>query len=235
MPRAPQEIIRDAKRVAVLTGAGISAESGIPTFRGEGGLWRQYRAEDIATPQAFRRDPKLVWEWYESRRESIARAKPNAGHAALAELARRKKVTLVTQNIDGLHSKAGSPDVIEFHGNIWRLKCVGCGASRVDERVPLPELPPRCGCGAMLRPDIVLFGEAIPPDASYAAFGAARSCDAFLVVGTSAVVYPAAAIPEAAMEQGVPVIEVNIEPTDLSDRTLFVQGQASKVLPELLC
>lgn len=235
MLELPRKIICEASHVAVLTGAGISAESGIPTFRGGGGLWRQYRVEEIATPEAFRRDPRLVWEWYESRRESIARAQPNAGHRALAELARRTKVTLITQNIDGLHARAGSPEVIEFHGNIWRLRCTQCCDARLDERVPLPELPPACSCGAWLRPDIVLFGETIPPDASYAAFGAARSCDAFLVVGTSAVVYPAAALPGAAMERGTPVIEVNLEPTDLSDRTLFLQGQASKLLPELLC
>jgi NAD-dependent deacetylase len=230
----PKDLIRRARRAAVLTGAGISAESGIPTFRGPQGLWRQFRPEDLATPEALSRDPKLVWEWYESRRQVMAKAEPNAAHLALAELQRRTRLTLITQNIDGLHARAGSKDVLEFHGSIWRLRCTVCSFSAVDERVPLPELPPYCACGHLLRPDIVLFGEMIPPDIAHQSFRAARSCDLMLVVGTSAVVYPAASLVHAALEEGTPVIEINVEPTDLSSQTLFLQGPAATILPELI-
>jgi NAD-dependent deacetylase len=149
--------LRDAHSVCVLTGAGISAESGIPTFRGAGGLWRQFRAEDLATPRAFAQDPKLVWEWYEWRRGLIAAVQPNAGHFALAELEQRStRFTLVTQNVDGLHRLAGSRNVLEIHGSIWRVRCTGCSFEQHDGRVPLPEVPPRCErCGSMLRPGVV--------------------------------------------------------------------------------
>src|SRR5258706_1333916 len=150
-----------ASSIAVLTGAGISAESGIPTFRGPVGLWRQYRAEDLATPQAFARDPKLVWEWYDWRRGLIAQAHPNAGHAALAEIERRaKRFTLITQNVDGLHDRAGSRQVLKIHGDIWTLRCPACGRERHDPLPSIPDLPPRCECGALERPGVVWFGEA---------------------------------------------------------------------------
>lgn len=229
-----KEQIAQADHVAVLTGAGISAESGIPTFRGAGGLWRNYRPEDLATSEAFLRDPKLVWEWYDWRRGLIAAAQPNAGHFAIVQLADRKHVTLITQNVDGLHSRAGSKDIIEFHGNIWRTRCVRCRRIAVDERVPLPEIPPLCACGGLVRPDVVWFGEMIPAHLLESAFAAVEVCDLLLVVGTSAVVYPAASLAEVALMKGTPVIEVNIERTPLSDRARFIQGPAAKVLPELL-
>src|SRR5215212_12179206 len=153
---------RKPKRVVVFTGAGISAESGIPTFRGAGGLWRRFRAEDLATPEAFARDPKLVWEWYEWRRGLVREAQPNAAHLAIARLeASGRDVTVVTQNVDGLHARAGSRELIELHGNVFRVRCTGEGDVR-DAAAPFGDLPPRCACGALLRPDVVWFGEMLP-------------------------------------------------------------------------
>src|SRR5574342_704349 len=191
--------LHSARRVLALTGAGISAESGVPTFRGHEGLWRQFRPEDLATPQAFARDPRLVWEWYAWRRERIGDVRPNAGHEALARLeARVPEFLLATQNVDGLHASAGSRRLIELHGSIWQLRCVGCGLSR-EERGVLGELPPRCACGALLRPGVVWFGENLPEDGLLKAFEAARAADVVLVVGTSSLVYPAAALPQAGL------------------------------------
>ena len=178
-------------RVLALTGAGVSAESGVPTFRGPGGLWRQYRAEDLATPEAFARDPKLVWEWYAWRRETIAGLSPNAAHVALAAMERRLPgFRLATQNVDGLHAAAGSHRVLELHGSLWRLRCVGCGRVAEDRQVPLPELPPRCACGKLLRPDVIWFGETLPQAAVAEAVTAARSADVVLVIGTSSARVP---------------------------------------------
>jgi NAD-dependent deacetylase len=155
-----RSLIQDASSVAVLTGAGISAESGVPTFRGDGGLWRKFRPEDLATPEAFERDPKLVWEWYNWRREIISRAQPNPGHKALVELeARKSKFTLITQNVDGLHDVAGSKNVLKLHGDIWWMRCTKCGTEWADRRATLPELPPHCQCGGLVRPSVVWFGE----------------------------------------------------------------------------
>jgi len=223
-------------RVAVLTGAGISAESGVPTFRGPGGLWRSYRPEELATPQAFHRDPKLVWEWYDWRRQLIARCEPNAAHRTLAELERvLRHFTLITQNVDGLHRRAGSRRVVELHGNIWRMRCLNEGSAIEDHTVPLPEIPPRCPqCGGLLRPDVVWFGESLPPDALEAAFTASRNCGLMLVIGTSAVVQPAASLPLIAKEHGAYLIEVNPQPTPLSpyaDET--IREPAAVALPRL--
>jgi NAD-dependent deacetylase len=207
------------RSVAVLTGAGISAESGVPTFRGEGGLWRNYRAEDLATPQAFRRDPALVWEWYDWRRGLVGACQPNAAHETLAEMEEAlPDLTLVTQNVDGLHRLAGSRNVLELHGNIWRLRCTrGCRPHWEDRRVPLPEIPPRCpDCGALARPDVVWFGESLPGRELEAAFAAAQRCQVMLVVGTSAVVQPAASLPVIALDRGAYVVEVNPQSTPLS-------------------
>ncbi len=228
--------LREASRVAVLTGAGISAESGIPTFRGAGGLWRQFRAEELATPEAFRRDPRLVWEWYDWRRGLIAAASPNAGHLALAELERRKPgLALMTQNVDGLHERAGSRNVLKLHGDIWTLRCTGCLRERRDERTPLPELPPRCDCGALLRPGVVWFGEPLPAEIWEAAEEAARTAEVFLVVGTAAVVYPAAGLALRAKAAGAKVIEVNPEETPFSGTVdCSLRGRAGEVLPQLL-
>ena len=228
--------LQAASSVVVLTGAGISAESGVPTFRGQGGLWKQFRAEDLATPEAFGRDPRRVWEWYDSRRAALAQVAPNAGHRALAELeARKPRFTLVTQNVDGLHDRAGSRNVVKLHGDIWELRCLRCGKERRDERTPLPELPPRCDCGGMLRPGVVWFGEPLPAEAWDLAQKATRAAEVLLVVGTSATVYPAAALVPLAMSAGARVIECNVEETPFSsglDRSL--RGRAGELLPQLI-
>ena len=231
-----REWIREARSVAVLTGAGISAESGVPTFRGPGGLWRQYRPEELATPEAFRRDPRLVWEWYDWRRQRIAQARPNAGHEALVRLERSKpRFWLITQNVDGLHERAGSRRVIKLHGDIWLVRCVACGREQRDERVPLPELPPRCACGGLLRPGVVWFGEALRPGAWEAAEQAVREAEVLLVVGTSAVVYPAAGLIPLAQACGARVIEVNPEETPMSARLdCSLRGPAGVILPALI-
>jgi NAD-dependent deacetylase len=229
--------LKQARHVCVLTGAGISAESGIPTFRDAlTGLWSKFSPEELATPEAFERDPELVWQWYEWRRELVRRAEPNAGHLALAELARRvPRVTLVTQNVDGLHQRAGSPGVLEYHGNILRDRCTleQIVAERSeDARAGLP----RCAsCGGLLRPDVVWFGEAIPRQPMLLAAAAAADCDAFLSIGTSSLVYPAAGLAEVALQRGVPVIEVNPNETDLTTQAdIALRGPAGQVLPTLL-
>jgi NAD-dependent deacetylase len=221
--------------VTVLTGAGISAESGVPTFRGEDGLWRQHRAEDLATPQAFTRDPTLVWEWYDWRRGLIASCEPNAAHRTLAEMERDcQDFVLVTQNVDGLHRRAGSESIVELHGNIWQVRCTADGSVSVNEDVPLPEVPPRCSCGALLRPHVVWFGESLEREALEASYGAAERCDLMLVVGTSAVVQPAASLPAIAKRSGAYLIELNLERTPLSryaDEVIL--GPAAQELPRL--
>jgi NAD-dependent deacetylase len=232
---AVREWLRDASSIAVLTGAGVSAESGVPTFRGNNGLWKQHRAEDLATPGAFARDPKLVWEWYDWRRSLIAQARPNAGHYALAAAeARARKFTLITQNVDGLHEQAGSRNVLRLHGSIWMLRCVECGDEREDRRTPLPEIPPRCTCGGLLRPGVVWFGEALPPKVWQEAEAAARSANLFLLIGTSAVVYPAAGLAQIAKSSGARVVEINIAETGLSGIDEFLQGPSGELLPQLI-
>lgn len=235
MPASLIAALLDARHVCVLTGAGISAESGVPTFReAQSGLWSQYDPLDLATPEAFERDPELVWRWYRWRRELVARAEPNAGHRALAELQSLvPRLTLVTQNVDGMHQRAGSRDVVEFHGNLFVDRCFADG--RVAE-VPAAEGLPTCpACGAYLRPGVVWFGEAIPEDALNAAFAAAADCDLFLSVGTSSLVYPAAGLGDIARESGAVTIEVNPNPTDLSETyTASLRGNAGVVLPKLV-
>ncbi|HUG53547.1 MAG TPA: NAD-dependent deacylase [Vicinamibacteria bacterium] len=228
--------LRAADRVLVLTGAGVSAESGVPTFRGPGGLWRSHRPEDLATPEAFARDPALVWEWYAWRRQTIATLRPNPAHLALAAVeARSPHFLLATQNVDGLHQVAGSRRLVELHGSLWRLRCTTCGQSAEDGRVPLPELPPRCPCGARLRPDVVWFGEALPEHALGAAFAAAREADVVLVVGTSSLVYPAASLPQVARAAGAFVVEVNPEATPLTPLAdVSLRGTAAAVVPTLV-
>jgi NAD-dependent deacetylase len=227
--------IAAAHRIAVLTGAGISAESGIPTFRdAPTGLWSKFRPEDLATPQAFLADPKLVWDWYAWRRGKVAEVAPNAGHRALAELQRRTQLTLITQNVDGLHQQAGSEGVIELHGNIRRVKCFDHGhpAERWEEGGAVP----RCAqCGSLLRPDVVWFGELLPDAAIAPAMAAAADCDLFLSVGTSGVVEPAASLPVMAKQGGAFVIEVNPQSTPLSALAdLSIRGAAGVVLPQLV-
>ena len=235
MQRARQWL-REASSVAALTGAGISAESGIPTFRGAGGLWREFRAEDLATPEAFARDPRLVWEWYDWRRGLIARAEPNAGHRALVELAQRvERFTLITQNVDGLHDRAGSRDVLKVHGDIWMVRCTACGRQTRDDRVPLPELPPRCECGGLLRPGVVWFGEPLPDNVWREAEQATRDAEVFLVIGTAAVVYPAAGLVPLAKTAGAKVIEINLDVTPYSAQVdCSLRGRAGELLPEVI-
>jgi len=230
-------LLAAAKRIAVLTGAGISAESGIPTFRDAmTGLWSRFRPEDLATPEAFAANPKVVWEWYAARREGVAKAAPNAGHVALVALERRAAhFALITQNVDGLHARAGSRNVIELHGNIMDDRCFAEGrALAVADQ--LPGTPPRCArCGAPVRPGVVWFGEPLPPRALENACAEAQGCDVFLSIGTSAVVEPAASLPFAALDAGAAVIEVNPTRTPLTAKaTIVLAGAAGEVLPRLV-
>lgn len=221
--------------VVVLTGAGVSAESGVPTFRGKQGLWRNFRPEELATPEAFRRDATLVWEWYNWRRSLIDSCEPNGAHRTLAEMeSALSDFCLITQNVDGLHQKGGSRDVLELHGSIWRTRCLGCGRVAEGHRVPLPELPPACSqCGALLRPDVVWFGESLPQDVLEAAWTAAARCRLMLVIGTSAVVHPAASLPIVALQNGAQLIEVNPAETPLSDHAQeILRGPAAELLPQ---
>ena len=230
-----REWLRKANSVTVLTGAGISAESGVPTFRGAGGLWKQYQPEDLATEYAFARDPETVWEWYEWRRGLIQQAQPNAGHLALVDLEHRvSRFTLVTQNVDGLHQRAGSKSVLEVHGSIWKLLCTKCNRSWLDLTHPL-KVPRLCECGALARPGVVWFGESLPPDIWAASESASLRCDVFLIIGTAAVVYPAAGLFRYAQSAGAKVIEINIERTEISNTVnCALIGPAGEMLPKLL-
>ncbi len=228
------KVLLGRPKIAILTGAGISAESEIPTFRGKDGLWKQFRAEELATPQAFSRDPGLVWEWYDWRRSIIASKEPHAGHRVLARWEKHfPHFVLITQNVDGLHRKAGSTAVLELHGNIWEVRCTREGTVTENHECPLKPLPPLCpACGSMLRPNVVWFGEALPPETIEEAYAASASCDLMFVIGTSAFVQPAASLPLLAAQRGATVIEVNPEPTPLTSSADFVfQGKAGEVLP----
>ncbi|MFC2015328.1 NAD-dependent deacylase [Chloroflexota bacterium] len=228
-------LVQDVRSVMVLTGAGVSAESGVPTFRGEGGLWRHHRAEELATPRAFYRDPTLVWEWYDWRRGLINDCQPNPAHRTLAEMeAQFDDFVLVTQNVDGLHSLAGSQNLVELHGNIWRMRCTRmCRPSWEDRSAPLHAIPPRCpSCGEMTRPDVVWFGEALPREAIEEADATARRCQIMLVIGTSAVVQPAASLPVLALQSGAHLVEFNPRPTPLSAHVdVTVREPAAESVP----
>lgn len=233
--------LQHAAHIAVLTGAGISSESGIPTFReAQTGLWAQYDPQQLATPQAFENDPGLVWRWYQWRRELVEKAAPNPGHAALARLAERvERLTLITQNVDNLHQEAGSENVIELHGNILRTKCYENRhpVTAAEQLPPLaPGQPPRCPyCESLLRPDVVWFGEEMPAAALEAAFAAAQKCDLFLVVGTSALVHPAAQLPLAALQAGAMLVEINPQSTPLSHFAhAILRGPSGTLLPRLI-
>lgn len=239
-------LLAEADAVLVLTGAGISADSGLPTFRGEEGLWKRYRPEELATPEAFARDPRLVWEWYGWRRSRVLEARPNPAHRALARWAgRRHGVTLVTQNVDGLHARAADevevpePDLIELHGSLLRVRCTAC-PERYGQRQPVDATSvktlPRCrGCGELLRPDVVWFGEPLPPEALGRALDRARRAEACLVVGTSARVYPAAGVAAAAVSTGARLVEVNPDPTPLTPHaTVSLRARAAEAVPRVL-
>jgi NAD-dependent deacetylase len=230
------DALRRARTITAVTGAGVSAASGIPTFRGPDGLWKKVRPETLATPEAFERDPKLVWEWYDWRRQVIREARPNPAHDVLARWTRdRPDFTLITQNVDGLHERAGTERLIRLHGSIWHVRCwQRCEAGRRswrDETAPYPNLPPRCPhCGGLLRPGVVWFGEGLDPTDVIAAADAAR-CDVFFTIGTSSVVYPAAGLVSQAKRHGAVTIEINTEATEASGEVdISIRGKAEEVL-----
>ncbi len=237
IPQSLVTALRGAQKVAVLTGSGISAESGVPTFRdAQTGLWARYDPVELATPEAFERDPRLVWEWYTWRRELVGKAAPNPGHGALAELESRvPDFVLLTQNVDGLHRRAGSQSVIELHGNIMRSKCSVEGVL-VEPCEDDTGLPPSCtGCDAFLRPDVVWFGEALPAGAIEEAFDAARECEVFFSIGTSGLVQPAASLAFEALRYEAVVVEVNPNETPLTRHAGYaLRGRAGEVLPALM-
>lgn len=236
--RAAVDRLRVARRVTILTGAGVSAASGVPTFRGTDGLWRQFRATDLATPEAFARDPALVWEWYQWRRELIAGCQPNAAHEVIARWSQRPDCTVVTQNVDDLHMRAGTRDIVRLHGSIWELSCwTRCGQSPRtwrDERVPIPEPVPACPrCGRLARPAVVWFGESLDRRDMTRAATATR-CDVFIAAGTSSVVYPVAGLLGEAKAHGAFTIEINPEATAASDIVdCAIQQGAEHAFPAL--
>ncbi len=226
--------LKQSSKIIVVTGAGISQESGIPTFRGKDGLWRKYDPMKLATIDAFYENPKLVWEWYEERRKNILAAKPNAGHIAIVELEKKKQVHVLTQNIDGLHQRAGSKSVYELHGSIITIKCTSCNFK--DKILSsFSELPPLCKCGSILRPDVVWFGESLPQHVWHDAISHASSCDTMIVVGTSLAVSPANLLPVYAKQNGAILIEVNPDETPMSTTMdISIRSSAAKALPELV-
>lgn len=229
------EKLSAAKKIVFFTGAGISAESGISTFRGKDGIWNKMKPEELANFGAFMRNPDLVWEWYQHRRNIINNAKPNAGHLAIAEFEKYFEVSVVTQNIDNLHRRAGSKKIFELHGNIERNFCVDCHTYFNSVDLEIKDTVPRCSkCGGLVRPDVVWFGEMLPQDEFSGGEQAAEWSDICFVVGTSAVVFPAAYIPQSARRAGSFIVEINIEPTELSsfaDYSLF--GEAGVILPAI--
>ncbi|KAL6261918.1 hypothetical protein P5V15_007000 [Pogonomyrmex californicus] len=258
-----REVLASANNILILTGSGISAESGVPTFRGAGGFWRKYQATSLATPEAFAANPSLVWEFYEYRRQLVSKVKPNKAHEAVAEfqkckIVEGKRVSIVTQNIDSLHQKAGATDVVELHGSLYRTRCTRCGDVAVNNNIPIcpalaekgspdpsimsSDIPieelPRCkikDCEALLRPDIVWFGEQLNPDVLQKAFDIVETCDACLVIGTSAIVYPAAMFAPQVAQRNVPVAEFNIEETPATKQVQYhFQGPSTITVAEAL-
>ena len=226
--------LKGSKKIVFVTGAGISQESGIPTFRGKDGYWRKYDPMKLASIDAFYDDPKLVWEWYEDRRKNILSVKPNEGHFAISQMEEFKDVVVLTQNIDGLHQRSGSTNVLELHGSIIRIKCTVCDfTDNITEN--FESLPPKCKCGSMLRPDVVWFGEPLPQNIWQSAIKEASICDVMIIVGTSLVVSPANTLPVYAKQNGAILIEVNPEKTVMSnDMTLSIQATSVGVLPKML-
>jgi len=235
-----RRLLASAQRLSILTGAGISAESGVVTFRQPGGLWETSPADQVATAEGFAADPAGVWRWYHDRRREMAAAQPNAAHVALAELerrvtARRGELTLITQNVDGLHAKAGSRNIIHVHGCLADVRCTRCEFRQRVGMGPIEDLPTCPHCQAVLRPDVVWFGEPLPADAWQAAVRACEACDLFLTIGTSASVYPAAGLIELAIDTGAKTIEINITPTPVSGLVdIALQGPAGEILPQIV-
>ena len=229
-----KEQIKDFKKIVFVTGAGISQESGIPTFRGKDGLWRNYDAMKLATIDAFYEDPKLIWEWYNERRHNIFSASPNQGHMAIAELEKYANVTILTQNIDGLHQKAGSSQVLELHGSIVKIKCTVCDFHE-EIMTEFSEIPPLCKCGNILRPDVVWFGESLPQDVWKNAMIFASQCDLMVIAGTSLVVSPANTLPIYAKQNGAVLVEINPEETEMSsEMDLVLRDTSGNTLPEFV-
>ena len=235
IPSSLIEKLKVAKSVVFFSGAGISAESGIPTFRGKDGIWNKLRPEELANFDAFIQNPQLVWEWYNYRKSIVHQSKPNAGHIAIVEMEKYcKNVIVITQNVDNLHRRAGSKIIYELHGNIERNLCVKC-EKHYDEELDFKDGIPKCACGGLIRPDVVWFGEFLPADQFQLSEKAARNCDVFFIVGTSAVVYPAASLVQVAKSNGAFLVEVNVEETEASsivDVSLF--GESGKILPQIV-
>lgn len=236
--------LANAHHLVAFTGAGMSAESGVPTFRGNDGLWERFKPEDLANINAFIRNPELVWEWYKQRKKIMSSIEPNAGHRALVQMERMlPRVSIITQNIDNLHRRAGSTRVFELHGNIERNYCMKCGARYSNEEVLSESGAPRCSnaraltnkvCEGLIRPDVVWFGELLPEEEWNHALRAAEGADVFLCIGTSGVVYPAASIPQLAKRHGAFLVEINPEPTPFTETAdEFLQGQSGEILPTL--
>lgn len=233
---ALRKALQKADRVCVLTGAGISSESGVPTFRGADGLWRNYSVTDLATPQAFARDPELVWEFYNWRRDLITRLTYNPAHKALVDMEDLvPQFTLISQNVDGLHLLAGSKNLLEIHGNLWKVRCTKCHEITLDRSSNMGPLPTCRVCGGLLRPDVVWFGESLDPDILHQAMEASRDCQVMLVIGTSSVVQPAASLAFDAKSAGAVLAEINLERTPNSRFMDFVLlGKAGEIIPKLV-
>ncbi|MGE5681764.1 MAG: SIR2 family NAD-dependent protein deacylase [Bacillota bacterium] len=231
-----EAVLKEAESVVFFTGAGVSAESGISTFRGTDGIWNKLKPEELANFDAFMRNPDRVWEWYQYRRQIVHQAKPNKAHLAIAEFQNYyNDLVVVTQNVDNLHLRAGSRTVYELHGNIERNYCISCRKEYNSPDFSFTDKVPKCSCGGLIRPDIVWFGEMLPEDDFAAAEAAAQRCDVMFVVGTSAVVYPAAQIPLIARRLGAYVVEVNLEETEISALVNYsIIGKAGEILPEIL-
>jgi len=229
-----EEHINEFEKIVFVTGSGISQESGIPTFRGKDGLWRNHDAMKLATIDAFYDNPKLVWEWYNERRMNIFQAQPNPGHIAIAELEKHTEIVVLTQNIDGLHQKSGSSKVLELHGSIVKIKCSVCDYKE-EILTEIASLLPLCKCGNILRPDVVWFGESLPQDVWQNAINFARKCDLMIIAGTSLVVAPANTLPIYAKQNNATLIEINPEKTEMSDRMdLVIRNTCAKSLPKLV-
>ncbi|MFN8006215.1 MAG: NAD-dependent deacylase [Terriglobia bacterium] len=228
-----KSLLVPSTRVVVFTGAGVSAESGVPTFRGKDGLWKEFNVQDLATPEAFARNPARVWEWYQWRMEIVSQAQPNDAHRVIAWMESFfSEFTLITQNVDGLHDRAGNRRICKLHGDLWDVRCLLCGKTERVTGLPPQPLPPVCGCGGMLRPGVVWFGEMLPELEFSKAEKAAMQCQLFFSVGTSMEVFPAARLPNLAREKGAYIVEINPEPTSLAGKADEVLiGKAGEILP----